>query len=143
MLDVRDEVDYNLFHILDARHIPVEEIPSIIDELHLEPANTLFVTMSNDEAKATDAWKILEAESIPNAYILEGGINNWLDIFGEDDLTKNFNVGSGSDQLCYIFDSAVGSRNLAAEPDPHAYELEYTPKVKLELKRAPTSGGCG
>lgn len=143
MLDVRDEVDYNLFHILDARHIPVEEIPSIIDELHLEPANTLFVTMSNDETKATDAWKILEAESIPNAYILEGGINNWLDIFGEDDLTKNFNVGSGSDQLCYIFDSAVGSRNLAAEPDPHAYELEYTPKVKLELKRAPTSGGCG
>jgi rhodanese-related sulfurtransferase len=143
MLDVRDEVDYNLFHILDARHVPVENIPSIVDELHLEPANTLFVTMSNDEAKATDAWKILQAEGVPNAYILEGGINNWLDNFGEDDLTKNFNVGAGSDQLCYIFDSAVGSRNLAAEPDPHAFELEYTPKVIMELKRAPTSGGCG
>jgi rhodanese-related sulfurtransferase len=143
MLDVRDEVDYNLFHILDSRHVPVDEIPTIIEELHLEPENTLFVTMSNDEAKATDAWKILEAESVPNVYILEGGINNWLATFGEDDLTKNFNVGAGSDQLCYIFDTAVGSRNLAAEPDPHAYELEYIPKVKMELKRAPTSGGCG
>lgn len=143
MLDVRDEVDYNLFHILDSRHVPVEEIPTIIEELHLEPANTLFVTMSNDEAQATEAWKILQAESIPNAYILEGGINNWLATFGEDDLTKNFNVGAGSDELCYIFDSAIGSRYLAAEPDPHAFELEYTPKVKMEMKRAPTSGGCG
>jgi rhodanese-related sulfurtransferase len=143
MLDVRDEVDYNLFHILDSRHVPVEEIPSIIEELHMEPANTLFVTMSNDEAKATEAWKILQAESIPNAYILEGGINNWLATFGEDDLTKNYNVGAGSDELCYIFDSAVGSRNLAAEPDPHAYEIEYIPKVIMELKRAPSSGGCG
>lgn len=143
MLDVRDEVDYNLFHILDARHVPLEEIPSIIDELHLKPANTLFVTMSNDEQAATEAWKILQAESVPNAYILEGGINNWIATFGDDDLTKNFNRGAGDDQLCYIFDSAVGSRYSASEPDPHAYELMYTPKVQMELKRAPASGGCG
>jgi hypothetical protein len=48
MLDVRDEVDYNLFHILDARRIPLGVLPSIIEELHLEPANAVFVTMSND-----------------------------------------------------------------------------------------------
>ncbi|MFN2137245.1 MAG: YeeE/YedE thiosulfate transporter family protein [Candidatus Promineifilaceae bacterium] len=143
MLDVRDEVDYNLFHILDARHVPLEELPDLVDEFHLEPANALFVTMSNDEAQATEAWRLLQAESVPNVYILEGGINNWLDTFGNDDLTKNYNIGDGSDQLCYIFDSAVGSRNLAAEPDPHAYELAYTPKIVMQLKRAPASGGCG
>mgnify|MGYP001552153785 CR=1 FL=1 len=143
MLDVRDEVDYNLFHILDSQHVPLEELPDHIDELHLQPENALFVTMSNDETQATEAWKVLQAESVPNVYILEGGINNWLATYGDDDLTKNFNVGSGSDELCYIFDSAVGSRNLAAEPDPHAYELEYAYKVKMELKRAPSSGGCG
>jgi len=31
----------------------------------------------------------------------------------------------------------------AAEPDLNDLEIEYTPKVKLENKRAPTSGGCG
>ncbi|UCC54803.1 MAG: YeeE/YedE family protein [Anaerolineaceae bacterium] len=143
MLDVRDEVDYNLFHILDSRHVPLDELPTIIEELHLEPANALFVTMSNDEQAATEAWKLLEAESVPNAYILEGGINNWIATFGDDDLTKNFNLGAGDDQLCYIFDSAVGSRYAASEPDPHAFGLIYTPKVKMELKRAPSSGGCG
>ncbi len=143
MLDVRDEVDYNLFHILDSRHVPLDDLPRMIDSLHLEPENALFVTMSNDEQAATEAWKILQAESVPNVYILEGGINNWIATFGEDDLTKNFNRGAGNDQLCYIFDSAVGSNYTAAEPDPHAFEMIYTPKIQMELKRAPTSGGCG
>lgn len=143
MLDVRDEMDYNLFHILDAEHMPIEELPNIISDLHFEPANTVFVTMSNDESTATEAWMMLVAESVPNVYILEGGINNWIAVFGDDDLTRTFNRGAGDDQLCYIFDSALGSRNPAAEPDVHGTELMYTPKVKLELKRAPASGGCG
>lgn len=143
MLDVRDEADFNVFHILDARHVPLDEIPSIVEELHFAPANTVFVTMSNDEEAATEAWKILVAEAVPNVYILEGGINNWIATFGDDDLTKRFNTGAGDDQLCYIFDSALGERYAAAEPDPHEHELEYVPKVKLELKRAPASGGCG
>ena len=143
MLDVREEVDYNLFHILDARHVPLDELGDIISELHFEPANTVFVSLSNDETAATEAWRMLVAESVPNVYILEGGINNWIALFGNDDLTKTFNKGAGDDQLCYIFDAALGARNPAAEPDAHNLELEYTPKVKLEMKRAPTSGGCG
>ena len=143
MLDVREEVDYNLFHILDARHVPLDELGDIISELHLEPATTVFVTMSNDESAATEAWKMLVAESIPNVYLLEGGINNWIAVFGNDDLTKTFNKGAGDDQLCYIFDSALGARNPAAEPDAHNLEMEFVRKVKLEMKRAPTSGGCG
>lgn len=143
MLDVREEVDYNLFHILDSRHVPLDRLSEIISELHFEPENTVFVTMSNDEEAATNAWKMLVAESVPNVYILEGGINNWIALFGDDDLTKNFNAGAGDDQLCYIFDSALGARYGAAEPDPESHELEYTPKVKLEMKRAPASGGCG
>jgi rhodanese-related sulfurtransferase len=143
MLDVREEVDYNLFHILDSRHVSLNRLPEIVSDLHFEPENTVFVTMSNDEGAATEAWKFLVAESVPNVYILEGGINNWIALFGDDDLTKNFNAGAGEDQLCYIFDSALGARYDAAVPDPEAHELEYTPKVKLEMKRAPTSGGCG
>jgi hypothetical protein len=142
MLDVRDEADYNLFHILDAQHVPLEELPGKVPELHFEPENAVFVLMSNDETAATEGWKLLVAESVPNVYLLEGGINNWIAVFGDDDLTKNFNAGAGDDQLCYIFDSALGDRYAAAEP--HAeHELEYTPKVEMESKRAPTSGGCG
>ena len=144
MLDVRSEADYNQFHILDAQHMPLEDIPSIIPALHLEPANIVFFVMSNDETAATAAWKTLQAESVPNVYILEGGINNWLALFGNDEfLAANPPVSHEDDQLAYAFPVALGARQFPAEPDPHQYEFVYTPKVVLELKRAPTSGGCG
>ena len=135
MLDVREEADYNLFHILDAKRTSIDTLPEMLDELHQAEANTVFVTMSNDEELATEAWKYLQAESVPNVYILEGGVNNWIATFGDDDLTSQFNSGAGDDELCYIFDSAIGSNYDAAEPNPEAHELEYTTKIKLETKR--------
>ena len=37
MLDVRSEADYNLFHIRDARRVPLDALPGIIPALHEEP----------------------------------------------------------------------------------------------------------
>ena len=73
MLDVRPEADYNLFHIEDVRHIPAGEVLEYVDEFQKEPTDTIFVVMSNDESLATDVWKDLVAESVPNVYILEAG----------------------------------------------------------------------
>jgi hypothetical protein len=144
MLDVRSEADYNQFHILDAQHVPLGEIPDIVPTLHLEPANTVFFVMSNDETAATEAWKTLQAESVPNAYSLEGGINNWLTLFGNDEfLAAHPRVSQADDQMAFAFPAALGARQFPAEPDPHQYEFIYEPKVIMELKRAPTSGGCG
>jgi hypothetical protein len=44
--------------------------------------NTVLVLVSNDETAATEAWKVVVAESVQNLYILEGGVNNWLALFG-------------------------------------------------------------
>jgi rhodanese-related sulfurtransferase len=144
MLDVRGEADYNLFHILDARHIPLDELPTFAPTLREEPENTVFVTMSNDESAATAAWKYLIAESVPNVYILEGGVNGWLTTFAEDEfkLTRTLAL-SAEDQLRYRFDMALGARDPAAEPDPQRYMLEFIPKVELKAKRGATGGGCG
>ena len=143
-LDVRDERYYNQFHLRGAVHAPLDQIQGMASELQLELANTVFVTMSNDEEAATEAWKILKAESVPNIYILEGGINAWLDTYAHDSLIEENRIADPQpDQLAYRFKVATGSRHMAAEPDPHFFDLKYEPKVILELKRAPTSGGCG
>jgi len=145
MLDVRDEADYNLFHIRRARHLPLADLSAAIPELQLEAAaNTVFVVMSNDESAATEAWKLMVAESVPNVYILEGGINNWLTVFGHDDpAVTPTPTPPSDDQLQYVFASALGDRYAAADPDAHHFELEYTPRIKLELKRGASGGGCG
>jgi len=112
------------------------------------------VVMSNDEARATEAWKILVGESVDNVYILEGGINNWLatyNIVNEEERLKGTAIAfappepiataaTGTDTLRYEFPAALGDQYPAAEPNPEEYEFEFTPKVKLKTKQ-PAGGG--
>ena len=145
MIDVRSEADYNLFHLLDAVHLPLEEIPATINDLIAMPANTVFVVMGNDETAATEVWKTLTAQAVPNVYILSGGINNWLDTFTtafEEDFCGK-TIEARDDQLHYEFNAALGSNCPAAYPDQDLYHFEYEKKIKLDLKRAPVGGGCG
>jgi len=144
MLDVRSESEYNLYHIRGALNIPPEKMPGTIPDLLTEPpANSVFVLMSNDEAAATQAWKQLVAASIPNVYILEGGTNNWIAFFGEDESFESVS-SAGMDELGYIFPAALGSSYESCDPDPIEYEdLEFEARIKLELKRDKSGGGCG
>ena len=145
MLDVRPEAEYNQFHITGAQNVPLAQIADLVPELHAQQAlNTVFVLMSNEEKAATAAWKVLSAESVPNVYILEGGINEWLATFGheEGDIVQ-VAAPTGDDTLCFNFPAALGDRFAAADPSPHEWQFEYTPKVKLQIKRDKSGGGCG
>ena len=144
MVDVRPESDYNLYHIDGALNVPLDKLPSVIPDFLTEPpANSVFILMSNDETAATEAWKQLVASSVPNAYILDGGINNWIAYFGKE---ENFQPASstGTDQLKYVFPAALGSSYASCNPDPEEYEtLEFEAKIKLQLQRDKSGGGCG
>lgn len=144
LLDVRSEGDYNLFHIAGAERVTLAALPTRIPDLLLEPGNTIFVTMSNDETAATEAWKMLTAESVPNAYILEGGLNHWLETYASaDPALPPATPSPGDDRLRYDFALALGAQSPAATPDPHEFAVDYTPKIQLKLKRGPSGGGCG
>lgn len=143
LLDVRAEADYNLFHISNARRVDLADLAEMSKELLLEPDNTVFITMSNDEVAATEAWKILVAESVPNIYILEGGINNWLAVFTGEEHEILPVTGAPADQLRFVFPAALGSKYPAAYPRPDEYQFEYVPVIELKNKRGPGGGGCG
>jgi rhodanese-related sulfurtransferase len=146
MIDVRAEADYNLFHIYGAKNITIDQLKSHIPEFLAKSApNAVYVVISNDEDASTRAWKMLVAEAVPNVYILEGGVNNWIAFFGkEDPFIKASNTATNAEQLKYIFPAALGDRYECADPSPIEYEtLEYTPKIQLQLKRDKSGGGCG
>lgn len=144
LIDVRPETDYNLFHLLDAHHIPLADVAAAAAELQFEPPNTLFVVMSNDEAAATEAWQTLVAASVPNVYILEGGVNHWLLLYGGDAFATTQRVASVQDDaLAYPFTAALGSRYPAADPNAHMFAYDYEAVVQLQVKRGPGGGGCG
>jgi rhodanese-related sulfurtransferase len=144
-LDVRSESDYNLYHIEDAVNVPLENMEEIIPVLLAEPpANTVYIVMSNDEAAAEDAWKMLVASTVPNVYILEGGVNNWIAFFGTAEEPLQPIPNPAPDQLAYIVLAALGDNNESCDPSPQEYEhLQIEEKIQIELTRDKSGGGCG
>jgi rhodanese-related sulfurtransferase len=145
MIDVRPEADYNLFHIRGAINIPAPQLKAHIPSLlATSAANSIYVVISNDETLATQAWKLLVAESLPNVYLLEGGLNNWIAVFGKTDPQIQPLASSLDEQLKYSFPAALGDRYTCADPDPIENEkIEFTPRIQLQLKRDKSGGGCG
>jgi len=152
LIDVRKENYFNLFHIQDAERVDLKDLSELAEKDYLQkPANTLFVVMSNDEQKATEAWKIIRAHSVENVYILAGGINGWLSTFNQlvsesDPLEGDIPIPAkdladlNNDVLRYEFKAAMGSYYAAADPDLHEHKLEYVPKVKMKVKKAAGGG---
>jgi rhodanese-related sulfurtransferase len=144
-LDVRSESDYNLYHVADSINVPLERIAEVVPSLLTEPpANTVFITIGNGEAAATAAWKQLVASSVQNVYILEGGINNWISVFGAKDTALQPLANAGADQLGYQFTAALGSGYKSCAPSPIEYEkLDFQTRIVLQLRRDKSGGGCG
>ena len=143
LVDVRSESDYNLFHIRDARNVPYDQLSTIVEEFHALPQNAVVFVMSNDEAEATEAWKYLLAESVVNVYILDGGVNNWITVFGENAFPSADAALAADDQLDFQFAMAYGDNHVAASPHADRFDLTYEEHVVLSIKRGPASGGCG
>ena len=144
-LDVRSESDYNLYHLVDSINVPLGRLSEVVPNLLSEPpANTVFITIGNDEVAAVKAWRLLVASRVQNVYILEGGINNWIAVFGAKDPSLQPLASAGEDQLRYLFPAALGSRYKSCSPSPIEYEkLGFQAKIVLQLKRDKSGGGCG
>jgi len=144
--DVRPESDWNEFHLVDSERIAIENFAAQRDRLRLLPENAVVVVVSNDEILATRAWKYLMTVAKSNAYILEGGLNLWLNIYGvaEEEAGSHgkASLGKPDGTLRHPFKLALGDRHAAAQPDEHHLpHREYTAKVKL-LKKIAKAGGC-
>ena len=145
IIDVRNERDWNLFHLRGAERIPVEGLFAQRKRFSQLPGNGVMVIVSNDEATATEAWKqVMVTASQPNSYILAGGINRWLAEFAPGHHGRTITTGDAVDErLRYPMKKALGSRHPAAFPDTHHVKtLEFESKVKLQ-KRVVMKGGCG
>ena len=150
LLDVRDEPDFNLFHLVDAQAASLADLEGDVGlSLAGAPWQTAIkVVMSNDEARAIQAWKVLRAQGVRDVYVLAGGINGWLDVFRlgrEED-------ASAHEVFRHPFVEALGDRYPASRPPLPVFQQMKAEaatrgvipwKVAPVVKAAAPSGGCG
>ena len=144
---LRTESDWNLFHLRDAERIPLAQLVQHKKRVASLPGNAVLVLVSNDETLATRAWQDLMVLAKPNAYILQGGLNYWLDVYaypnGPPQSPPAAEHSKQDETLRHSFRLALGARHPAAFPDPHyVSKREFTPRVQL-LTKVEKKGGCG
>ena len=172
VLDLRDEHDFNLFHLGGSRRVDPATLasPEALKPLLAAPASTVTFLVANGEGPALDAWKGLKASGVQNLYVVEGGINHWLELYPVDGCVAGklpTAPPEGGDRLAWRFDYATGSdlpsawpeissprafrtpcASVASTEEHHAHHgitwpsYEFVKKVKLTSKAA-VKGGCG
>jgi hypothetical protein len=170
ILDLRPEHDFNLFHVGGARRVEPEALvrPEVLKPLQAEPASTVTFLMANGEGPALEAWKALKASGVQNLYVVEGGVNRWLELYPVDAcVALPAPAADPGDRLAWRFRYAAGSSLPSAWPELPASRAFRSPceavastagghgghgvtwpshqfarKVKLQSKAA-VKGGCG
>ena len=170
ILDLRDERDFNLFHLGGSRRatLPDLESPERLKLLLDQPPTTVTFLVGNGEAAATTAWRRLIAQGVPNLYVVEGGMNRWLERYPVDAcVAERVASPDGGERQAWRFRYATGSTQPAAWPELTASRSfrspcveadagshgdvhharawpahAYTKRVKLKSKAA-VKGGCG
>ncbi len=152
ILDVRDEGDFNLFHLLDARRFAFTD-EDIAWARSLPEEAAVFVVASNDEEQAEEAWKRLNVLKFRNTYVLEGGMNLWLSLCKPEHADPDRRPAHvarvdaaqlDDDRLRYTFPAALGALYPEARPKAGCFsDRTFETKVEVLSPVAVPTGGCG
>src|SRR5690606_12800331 len=76
VIDVRPEADYAAGHIIDARHIPANELAARADTLKKYKEKPVLVYCENGFASA-QAARALKSAGFTKIVTLRGGLQSW------------------------------------------------------------------
>lgn len=139
IIDVRSKDDYAEFHLPGAINIPLE---SIIDNrfknnLHINNKKTILY--SNGSVAAEKAWFFVTRAGKGDFYILEGGLNNFIDvIFAEipvdytDDIIEKSDRRFRESAVKFFIEGEIYNLQPSDNEVPDVDPIDFKP----------ASGGC-
>ncbi len=116
VLDLRSESDFNLFHVSHAERVREADLRDRARLRTMQDAGPSTVTflVAADEASALAAFRQLRTEGILNLYIIDGGIDRWLDLYPPPSCVASRGLKRGSH---WRFHYATGASLPSASPE--------------------------
>lgn len=142
LIDVRTPEEYEKFSLGNAMNIPLGDILSDEWVDYLDQGIKMNIIYSNGTTNAHQAWMILRQLGYENNYVLQGGLNYWVEIIlnpsepktsSPDDEFAKYHFRKGASQY---FGGAIESGSASSTT-----KAKKPPIVRKKKKKAP-EGGC-
>ena len=143
LIDVRAQDEYESFHLPGAVNIPLSDMLSDDWQAYLNQDVRHNVFYSNGTVKANEAWMITMQLGYKNNYVLQGGLNYWVETImnpeappstsPDEEIAKyNFRKGAGME--------LGGSAAVSNESQP--ITSPSLPKITPRPNKKRVAGGC-
>jgi rhodanese-related sulfurtransferase len=143
ILDLRDEHDFNLFHIGGSTRLAPSALGrrEVLKPLLDAPATTVNVLVGTGEDASRDAWKQLRAQGVGNLYVLEGGVNRWLALYPPPACAaRPVAAAASGDAPAWRFAYATGANLPSARPEVPTLHSFHIPCEPATAGEAPHDG---
>jgi rhodanese-related sulfurtransferase len=130
VFDLRDESEFNRFHLLDAERVTPDALASIVSV----PAKTIKIMIASTAGQAVSSYRSLASKGVQNIYWLHDGMNAWTRMLIREQ--PGFMLAA----------SALGAAQPASRPSAHkghAPSANIVHKIVRAGGGAAKSGGCG
>ena len=133
VIDLRDEAEYNKFHIPSAINLPLPTLFTSDNLEYIDPYK-LVVLYTNGGTHAAQAWVLLQQMGYINTTVLLGGLNYWVDVYTNP--TPPEGVYADSELFDYQFKVSAGNHFMGnVEASGTTQEAPEPVKIKIPKRR--------
>ena len=143
LIDVRTPEEYDNFSLGNAINIPLSDILSKDWVDYLDQGVKMNILYSNGSTESHEAWMILRQLGYQNNYVLQGGLNYWVETIlnpesplatNPDDEIAKYDFRKGASQY---FGGAAVSAEFTSSTDG-----AKKPTIVRKTKKKAPQGGC-
>jgi rhodanese-related sulfurtransferase len=142
LIDVRSPEEYEYFSLGNAINIPLSDILSDEWVDYLDQGVIMNILYSNGSTNSNEAWMILRQLGYENNYVLQGGLNYWVETILNPQTPK---VTDPNDEIAkYDFRKGASQYFGGATVSTTASSAQTTKKpiIKRKKKKKAPEGGC-
>lgn len=141
LIDVRSQDEYEKFHLNGAINIPLSSLleDQWKDYIHQDLRYNVFY--SNSTVNANQAWMLTRQLGYKNNYVLQGGLNYWVETIMNPE--KPGSTNPDEEIARYNFQKGAGQAlGGGAEMETSTQSSPELPKIAPRPQKKRVQGGC-
>ena len=141
LLDCRDSMQYNDYHLPGAFHVPPGTVTDSLSRLILSQEGRVKVFYSNDDITAEQIWVVSRRMGMDDIYVMKDGLNRWMETIIRPEAPPETAASEVFDLYQFRLGASMyfGGGNMPVVPEQDVAEPVI---FQRKEKKSAAEGGC-